>query len=315
MAAKIKITIFFLFTFCTSNGQNFYALLGTKCSPPSAITGTLTVASSSTTQLSNTTPGGTWTSTTTTIATVGTAGLVTGVSAGTSTISYCVTGGCCASVVVTVTSSGGGTIVFKKSVFGNWSNVSPSDVVTAPVDMTGVNLIVFKCTYFGASDPTSITDSKGNTYIKAATISANNMGVGVYYCYTTNVGSAMTFEIQGTDVNAYVTGFGGTVGSVYDKKSSSTATATTLQPGSVTPSFNNEVVVSIFGSFNANAGGAPTVNSGMTITNANAYNNTLQLSGGAAYIIQSAAASLNETWNNNNAGTATNLSGINVTFP
>ena len=73
---------------------------------PAAITGTLTMcAGGGTTALSDATAGGAWTSTSTTVATVSGAGLVTGLTAGTSTISYTYTTACgsiAATVVVTV---------------------------------------------------------------------------------------------------------------------------------------------------------------------------------------------------------------------
>ena len=72
---------------------------------PAAISGTLTVATSATTQLTDATAGGTWSSSTTTVATIGTAGLVTGVATGTSTISYTLSTGCMATAVVTVTTA------------------------------------------------------------------------------------------------------------------------------------------------------------------------------------------------------------------
>eukprot|EP01035_Chromulina_nebulosa_P021643 gene21643-28007_t len=58
-----------------------------------SITGTFSVCESSTTTLSNTTSGGTWTSGNISVATIGTSGIVTGVAAGTSTISYAVANG------------------------------------------------------------------------------------------------------------------------------------------------------------------------------------------------------------------------------
>lgn len=76
----------------------------TVTSTPSAITGTLTVAVASTTTLSDATSSGIWSSTVSTIATIGsTNGVVTGLWTGTTTISYSVTGGCFAMATVTVT--------------------------------------------------------------------------------------------------------------------------------------------------------------------------------------------------------------------
>ncbi len=69
---------------------------------PAPINGTLAVCVNSTTQLSDATIGGTWTSTNTIIATISTGGLVTGAAQGTSTISYTSGLGCSISAVVTV---------------------------------------------------------------------------------------------------------------------------------------------------------------------------------------------------------------------
>ncbi len=70
---------------------------------PAAITGTAFICVGSTATLSNTTPGGVWTSTATGIATVGsTTGIVTGVAAGTATISYTISNSCGAAAATTV---------------------------------------------------------------------------------------------------------------------------------------------------------------------------------------------------------------------
>jgi len=92
-----------------------YTLLSTGCnvtaseiidpSPP-AITGSTTICSGFITQLSNTMPGGSWVSSNTFVATVGSNnGLVTGFSAGTATITYLLSTGCMATTIVTVNSS------------------------------------------------------------------------------------------------------------------------------------------------------------------------------------------------------------------
>ena len=74
-------------------------------SAPAAIGGTKSVCVGSTANLSDSTIGGEWSSLTPSIATVSTAGVVTGVSAGTVTIRYTVTnaGGCSNSISTTVT--------------------------------------------------------------------------------------------------------------------------------------------------------------------------------------------------------------------
>lgn len=72
---------------------------------PSAISGAASVCAGSTTSLSDATPGGTWSSGTTSVATVGiSSGVVSGVSMGTSQITYTLSTGCVATTVVTVNS-------------------------------------------------------------------------------------------------------------------------------------------------------------------------------------------------------------------
>ncbi len=82
------------------------AVVSVDVSPAiSPITGTLTVCTGLTTSLTDATPGGTWNSENTSIATVGTSGAVTGTGTGICAISYTITSGCGVStelVIVTV---------------------------------------------------------------------------------------------------------------------------------------------------------------------------------------------------------------------
>jgi len=69
---------------------------------PAAITGTVIVCAGSTTTLADATAGGTWSSASTGVATISALGVVTGVSGGTSVISYTLGTGCFATTTVTV---------------------------------------------------------------------------------------------------------------------------------------------------------------------------------------------------------------------
>jgi uncharacterized protein YjdB len=70
---------------------------------PAAITGPSIVASASTITLGDASSGGAWSSANTSVATVGTAGNVTGVNLGTTTITYTLPSGCYATATITVT--------------------------------------------------------------------------------------------------------------------------------------------------------------------------------------------------------------------
>ena len=82
------------------------AIITVNATPvPGSISGASTLCSGASTTLSDLAVGGVWSSTSTSAATVGTDGLVTGVAVGTTTISYTVTNGCgvaAATVVITV---------------------------------------------------------------------------------------------------------------------------------------------------------------------------------------------------------------------
>ncbi len=75
--------------------------------PPSAISGAISLCAGFTTTLSNAVTGGNWTSGTTTVATVNTIGVVTGVSSGTTVITYTTGSGCSVTSTVTVLPSPG----------------------------------------------------------------------------------------------------------------------------------------------------------------------------------------------------------------
>ena len=112
---------------------------------PGPILGTLTMCETFTTSLSDSPAGGTWTSVTTAVATITAGGIVTGASAGTSTISYAI-GSCVSTAVVTVNTQpgvisgtpsvcvGSVTALTDATAGGTWSSVTPS---VGTVDGTG----------------------------------------------------------------------------------------------------------------------------------------------------------------------------------
>ena len=91
---------------CT-NAMIGYAAVSLSAAPaaPATITGMVSACVGSTTTLTNSTPGGIWSSSSPSVATVSSAGIVTGISSGTATIAYSVSnsGGCNATASTTVT--------------------------------------------------------------------------------------------------------------------------------------------------------------------------------------------------------------------
>ena len=123
----------------TSGSGCFTTLVMTVEPLPATISGTLTMCAGASVSLSDISPGGTWSSIPTSVATVGSTGIVTGVAAGTATIAYATAGGCASSVVVTVNALPlaitGNTAVCKgfttqltdATTGGTWSSSSPGN--------------------------------------------------------------------------------------------------------------------------------------------------------------------------------------------
>jgi trimeric autotransporter adhesin len=129
---------------------------------PAAITGALGLCVGSTTTLADATSGGTWTSGSTGVATVGSAtGIVTGVSAGNATISYNTAGGCVVTAEVTVDAAvsantgttsvciGGTTTLVNGTGGGAWSssNAAVGTVGAGTGIVTGIGAGTTTITY------------------------------------------------------------------------------------------------------------------------------------------------------------------------
>ncbi len=170
-----------------------------------------------------------------------------------------------------------------------------SNVTTSAIGTTGANLIVVGVAGY-TSFAATLTDNKGNTWTALTARTGAVCRSVIWYCSNPTVGSGHTFSLTsgGGVPSLCVAAFSGAKAtSPYEAESgSSIATGTSLQPGSLTPSENGELLVTelslVFDE-------TPTINSSFTITNhttkdANHYSSTL------AYRVQSTAAAINPTW-------------------
>lgn len=133
-------------TYTTSPGSCFAVWPMTVNQTPAANTGTATVCMGSNTTLANSTSGGTWSSVTTAVGTVSATGVVSGIAAGNTVISYTLPTGCFANTTVTVNTtptaiSGstsvctGATTPLSSSGGTTWSS---SNTAQATVNSSGV---------------------------------------------------------------------------------------------------------------------------------------------------------------------------------
>ena len=206
----------------TGAGGCFVTATITVNTLPNPITGTFSECVGNTTTLNDVTGGGTWTSGTTTVATVGSSsGIVTGVAGGTSNITYTATGGCYVTAPFTVNPlpaaiagsstvcQGSTTTLTETSGTGTWSS---SNAAVATVSSTGVV-----------------------TGVAAGTLDISfTLGTGCYVTFPMTV-NALPSAITGTSevcvgstVSLTETSTGGTW------TSSSTGTATVSSSGVVT---------------------------------------------------------------------------------
>lgn len=172
------------------------------------------------------------------------------------------------------------------------------NVTTGSIDTTGANLIVIAaCTYNLGSGPT-VTDSKSNTWAPLTKYQlANATTLRLYYCENPTVGSGHTFTVS-TSLDypsVCVAAFSGVkTSSSFDvENGTANASSSTIATGSVTPSEDNELVITGFCFGNT---GTASIDNGFTITGQKQYNSSVNMGGALAYKIQTTAAAVNPTW-------------------
>jgi hypothetical protein len=172
-------------------------------------------------------------------------------------------------------------------------------VSTAAVDTTGATLIVASVSDHPANSGT-ISDSQTLTWTTSLS-SANATGseVKLFFAVATSTNASHTFTYSGASTfpAICVIAFAGTHATTpyTGQESTATAASNSVQPGSLTPSEDNCVVVSGL-SFNDNAGQTFSISGGWTIAGQVAYSGGQHFGVGLGYSIQTTATASNPTW-------------------
>jgi hypothetical protein len=163
-----------------------------------------------------------------------------------------------------------------------------NSVTTGAINTAGANLIVVSVS--GA--PSTLSDSKGNTWTALTTYGGV---ITLYYCVNPTVGTGHTFTEGGATTFAAISvmAFSGvSPSSPLDQQNGNGTVTTSIQPGSVSPSQNNELIVTglLMGP------GTASIDSGFNTPIQTAFNGGNAYGTAMSYLVQTTAGAVNPTW-------------------
>lgn len=178
-----------------------------------------------------------------------------------------------------------------------------NDITTAAIDTTGASLLVV-CVNDYTVNASTLSDSKGNTWTGLTAKMSTTAESKLYYCKNPTVGTGHTFTAAGTSIYATinVAAFSGAhLTAPFDQQNgATTAGATSLATGSITPSENNELIIAGI----SNVSAARSIDAGFTIANQVNYAAGFHYGGAIAYLIQTTAGAVNPSWSWTGSGEA-----------
>ncbi len=179
-------------------------------------------------------------------------------------------------------------------------------ITTSAIDTTGATFLVLSLAFYAPTVTVTISDSKSNTWTALTRRGAGtDVDILTYVCYSPTVGSGHTFSLDSSPNGSFATmevmAFSGiTASAVNTSTGASTSSSSTGQPGSITPSVANTLVITAV-AFDDNASGAVSINGGYTISDTVPYGTANNFGGSAAYIVLTSASAQNPTWNVTNS--------------
>lgn len=205
----------------------------------------------------------------------------------------------CYTVEILAAPTGGINLVTHAAASG-----TSTSATTTAVNTTGSTLFVVGATYDTTAVPT-ISDSASNTWNALTPTNTSSAGAVLNWCANPTTSSSHTFTASGagTFPALFMLAFSGTTTATpFDVENGSTTATTTLQPGSITPAVNGEVLVTFFG---FNGAGVPVSidSSYIQADSAIDFGSGVHYGGAMAYLIQTTAGASNPTWTRTNSAT------------
>jgi hypothetical protein len=173
-----------------------------------------------------------------------------------------------------------------------------ASVTTGAVDTTGATGIILALADF-TSPAADVSDSNGNTYVGLTRQDATAPAIRLFYVANPTVGSGHTFSASnsGSFPSIAVLALSGTHTSTFYDGSENGATNSTIesiQPGSVTPSVDNCLVVTALGVYSNAA--SHSINGSYTIEETVSFGPGEHIGVVLAYWLQTTATATNPTW-------------------
>lgn len=177
---------------------------------------------------------------------------------------------------------------------------SGTAATTAAINNTGANFLIMACIGQNGNVLTP-SDSLTNTWAGLTQQSDTISVVKFFYVENATVGASQTFTCTSTSVA--VTTLAASFSNVHTSSSfdvqngaaDTGASQTTMQPGSVTPGVNNELLVTALNWSNSSVT-TVSIDSSFTITDTRDYSGGTNFGGSMAYFVQGTAGALNPTW-------------------
>jgi hypothetical protein len=183
------------------------------------------------------------------------------------------------------------------------ANLGYNGGTTGTINTTGANLLVACVSThgYGTLDPQSpISDSRSNSWTLAAESLAYQDGeIHLYYSTPTSVGPQHSFTVSGSIIEASINvmAWAGIDEAPLDQAAGAGAVGTSIQPGSITPTQNNALLISCLTNTADSSSSSRTINGGFTIAGQigeSASNYSMSVAG--AYLLQTTASAANPTW-------------------
>ncbi len=133
---------------------------------------------------------------------------------------------------------------------GTSADGNDTSATTSAIDTTGADLLIAVLASFSGSGSPTISDSNGNSWNYLTLTIESPLRMRLAWCVPTVVGAGHTFTVTGgssfPDIS--VAAFSGANATPADQENgNSTAAGTSLSTGSITPSENNELIITGLG--------------------------------------------------------------------